>query len=234
MISDQTIKNLTNKYQTTLFNIQREYYQNMFLARFYEQAHAAKIFFKGGTALRLIFKSPRFSEDLDFSTNATVTQIETTIVEAGVNLERENNRFKIKETKTTSGGYLAILEFNQIQIQLEFSLRKKGITGELITIVNNFIPPYPLMILTTKILVTEKIQALLTRQKPRDFYDLYFILRSNLLPAKDKKVLTKVAPLLKNSTINFSRELKIFLPKSHWLIIKNFKENLQREIERQI
>lgn len=234
MISDQTIKNLTNKYQTTLFNVQREYYQNVFLARFYEQTHAAKIFFKGGTALRLIFKSPRFSEDLDFSTNATVTQIETAIVETGVNLERENNRFKIKEAKITSGGYLSILEFNQIRIKLEFSLRKTGITGELITIINDFIPPYPLMTLSTKILVAEKIQALLTRQKPRDFYDLYFILRSNLLSAKDKKVLTKVVPLLKNSTINFSKELKIFLPKSHWLIIKNFKENLQREIEKQI
>lgn len=34
---------------------------------FYQEKEAEAILFKGGTALRLIYQSPRFSEDLDFS-----------------------------------------------------------------------------------------------------------------------------------------------------------------------
>jgi predicted nucleotidyltransferase component of viral defense system len=38
-----------------------------FLSRLYSRRESENIFFKGGTALHLIFKAPRFSEDLDFT-----------------------------------------------------------------------------------------------------------------------------------------------------------------------
>lgn len=45
----------------------REYFQHLFLSYFYRQEQTDKMYFKGGTALRFLYKSPRFSEDLDFS-----------------------------------------------------------------------------------------------------------------------------------------------------------------------
>ena len=48
-------------------NIVREYFQNVFLAKLYTLSEAEKMLFKGGTALRILYGSPRFSEDLDFS-----------------------------------------------------------------------------------------------------------------------------------------------------------------------
>ena len=67
MISEKTIKELTQKYQTTEINIIREYCQHLFLSYFYQKRKSEQIYFKGGTALRIIYNSPRFSEDLDFT-----------------------------------------------------------------------------------------------------------------------------------------------------------------------
>ncbi|MBI3985060.1 MAG: nucleotidyl transferase AbiEii/AbiGii toxin family protein, partial [Candidatus Levybacteria bacterium] len=75
-------------------------------------------------------------------------------------------------------------------------------------------------------------QALLSRQKPRDFYDLYFILRSNLLLPEKKAILPKALKVLQDSDLNFEKELKQFLPKTHWPIIRNFNQTLEQEINR--
>ena len=68
MLSKEVFKNLARKYQTSEFpNIIREYFQHIFLSELYKLPGAEKMLFKGGTALRIIYGSPRFSEDLDFS-----------------------------------------------------------------------------------------------------------------------------------------------------------------------
>src|SRR3989338_8358551 len=67
MITRQFITELSTKNQTSEQNIAREYCQHLFLSYLYRNVVAEKLLFKGGTALKIVFKSPRFSEDLDFS-----------------------------------------------------------------------------------------------------------------------------------------------------------------------
>lgn len=239
MISQFTIQHLAQKLQSTELNVRREYIQNLFLSYFYQESGSDKIYFKGGTALRIIYQSPRFSEDLDFSsTTTTINTIEDILVQTTREIEREGINVDIKESKKTSGGYLAIIHFllnsQEVAIQLEFSQRKRIHQGEVTTIVNDFIPPYTLIALSKDQLIAEKIQALLTRQKARDFYDLYYILRANLLPAKEKDVLKKALIVLSKTNVQFEKELKLFLPKSHRVIIRNFKNTLEQEIRRTI
>lgn len=45
----------------------REYWELIILKGFYESPQGRYLIFKGGTALRLAYGFPRFSEDLDFS-----------------------------------------------------------------------------------------------------------------------------------------------------------------------
>ena len=47
--------------------IYREYCQNIFLSFLYQQKKSKQLLFKGGTALRIVYNSPRYSEDLDFT-----------------------------------------------------------------------------------------------------------------------------------------------------------------------
>ncbi len=238
MIENNFVSDLAKKYQTTEENIWWEYCQHLFLSYFYQQEGSEKIYFKGGTALRIVYRSPRFSEDLDFSTSLSGSKkIEKIILGTLLSIEREGVDVELEEAKITTGGYLSTVEFKinqkKITVKIEISQRAKREFGELITISNDFILPYVLIQLGEEQLIEEKLQALLTRQKPRDFYDLYFLLRSNKIKTNLRQdFLPKILNLSQKTKVNFNQELKHFLPKSHWLIIRNFKDTLVREIKR--
>lgn len=229
MLAQDEIKRLALKLQTTELNIRREFVQHQFLRFFYQQAKASEIFFKGGTALRIIYQSPRFSEDLDFDSKLNLSELESVIESTLELLAMDGTKSEILESKMTSGGYLGIITLDDLKTSLEISNRKNSI-GEPNTIVSDFTLPYTLISLKKESLVSEKIDALITRQKPRDFYDLYFMLRSNLLSRKQKERALESISLIKTININFEKELKIFLPKSHWPVIADFKSLLLKEI----
>jgi predicted nucleotidyltransferase component of viral defense system len=237
MIDNETISNLAVKYQTDPINVWREYFQHLFLSYFYKQSDTDKIYFKGGTALRIIYQSPRFSEDLDFSSSIkNISKIEQAIINTLTEIERGGIVTKLDEAKLTTGGYLTLIRFRNngqmIVIKLEISFRAGKKKGELATIASDFIPPYTIMQLSQRFIVQGKIDALLDRRKPRDFYDLYYLLRANLIDTKRKEILKDALSALKEADINFNQELKQFLPKSHWPIIRDFPATLEREIKR--
>lgn len=237
MITNDTIKTLSTKYQTAELNVWREYMQHLFLSYFYQQPQAKEIYFKGGTALRIVYGSPRFSEDLDFgSTLHDVDEIETAMLHTLQEVQREGISSNIVESKKTSGGYLAIIEFNlgavTIPLRFEASFREKHLESEAETVANDFVPPYLVNVLAQEQLVGGKIAALLDRKKPRDFYDLYYLLQKGFVSTEQKGLLKQVLPLVESTDINFTRELKQFLPQSHWAIIKDFKAVLERAIKR--
>lgn len=234
MITEEQVKTFSNKYQTIELNIRREYFQHLILSYFYQQSQAALIYFKGGTALRMVHKSPRFSEDLDFSAAYSgIKEVEEVIISTLTQIEKENVKVGLEESKKTSGGYLGVINFeNKVTLHLQISLREGEKTGEVITITSDFIPAYTVVVLAQDQLVDEKLVALFDRQKPRDFYDLYFMLRAGLISPEKINLLAKAKDLLKTSDINFENELKQYLPKTHWAIIRNFKNILEEELKR--
>lgn len=238
MIQEEEIERLVTKSQTSRINVYREYCQHLFLSYLYRQKEAGNtLFFKGGTALRLIYSSPRFSEDLDFSSpGSNVGKIENIIENTLKEIEHEAIKIDISESKKTISGYLAIIDFDlaghKIPLKIEVSFREKKAKGEVAVINSEFVTPYTIVMFSKKDLVGQKIQALLTRAKPRDFYDLYFLIRASLLGKEEKDSLEKILAQVHKTEISFKKELQQFLPKSHWLLIKDFKNALIRELER--
>ena len=191
------------------------------------------MYFKGGTALRILYRSPRFSEDLDFDTTVHKLQTwEQVIEDVLVDISREGIGVEIEESKTTSGGYLGIVILSHvgdpIKIHFEISFRKDMVEGEAFTVESDFTAPYFIKSLATANLVDSKVAALLDRQKARDFYDLYFMLRANLLSPNQKKQLVKVRQLLNKKEINFETELALFLPRSQAMMVRDLKKSLGR------
>lgn len=238
MLSKESLEEFTKKQQTSLENVVREYCQHLFLSFLYQQSDSEKLMFKGGTALRILFKSPRFSEDMDFTGyNLTHKKIEDLFSSALSQIEKTGIPVEITESKKTAGGYLGIAVFNvydrKNEILIEVSLKKgKPVKGARMLVHGDYLPAYTVVSLPREDIIEGKIEALLARQKPRDFYDYYFLLSGNYPLVKDKKTLSTVLKLLKGVKINFRTELKKFLPKSHWLIIRDFPATLEREIER--
>lgn len=244
MIEKREIQKLAQAWQTTVDNGVREYFQQLFLSRLYQEKGSEKLLFKGGTALRIIWQSPRFSEDLDFTgVGITIKPIEALIEGALAKIEMEGIQTEIIESKSTSGGYLAIFQFvtseYKSRIQVEVSLRsdKKGL-GTAVLVQSDMVVPYTLIHLKENILVAEKIRACLTRGKARDFYDLYFILRSRMAFKEafiqDNQLKSKIIKAIKSGKLDFKRELKAFLPVSQHMVIRGFPETLLAEIERNL
>ena len=244
MIEKRQVQKLIDRWQTTADNVMREYFQQLFLSHLYQEKGSDSLLFKGGTALRIIWQSPRFSEDLDFTgANISIKSIEALMEGSLARIEMEGIKTEIIESKSTSGGYLAIFQFKtdeyKSRIQIEVSLRDgKKALGTAALIQSDLVMPYTLIHLKEKVLVFEKITACLTRGKARDFYDLYFILRSRMAFKdafiQDKQLKSKIIKTIKSGKLDFKRELKTFLPVSQHMVIKGFPETLLAEIERNL
>jgi len=248
MISQESIKQLTTRYRTSELNIIREYFQHVFLSELYKLPGSGKLLFKGGTALRIVYGSPRFSEDLDFSMFGIYAHdhkqhIEDLFTAVLVTIERSGIRVTIDgKSDATSGGYWGAATFHAydysaVNVAINISSRNgRDMRGEVETIANDFISTYNLLHLSKEELVEEKIfGALLDRQKERDFYDLYFMLRKNMLSPEQKKRLgdikEKILAYAKEK--DFKNELGVFLPADQQTIIADFQRAFRDELNRQ-
>jgi predicted nucleotidyltransferase component of viral defense system len=236
MIDKAFLAQQATKNQTTLKNVSREYVQHLYLSNFYQLKKSEHFFFKGGTALRLVFRSPRFSEDIDFTASSNSGLFEDLFQDTLTRIEQEGLRIDLEESKQTTGGHLAIINvavYNEpITIKIEASQRKKKtIQGEKSSVVSDMFPSYTVQILDQQTLVSEKIEAFLTRHKIRDFFDLYYILRARL---GTKSVAEKKNEILKTiaTTKQDFKDLKQFLPKNFWPIAEDLKRNLMSELKR--
>lgn len=238
MIDPEALRRWAIQSHTTEVNAAREYFQHLFLSAFYPHRTADRILFKGGTALRIIYGSPRFSEDLDFSGfGIRAPAIEETLAETLSAIERAGLRVEIEEAKATTGGYLGILHGRfldyRLTIQLEISLRNRGRPAPATALIaSDLLPAYTLLHLPQELLVEEKLQALLARSKPRDFLDLYFLLRKGMLPPKSRPILTQGMARLRQMPPESFRDLRLFLPKDQQGIAKGFRATLERELQR--
>ncbi len=186
--------------------------------------------------MRILFKSPRFSEDLDFTgSGITQNKIEELFANTLLEIEKTGVKLDISEAKKTTGGYLGIATFFlhelKIKVQIEVSLRVgKRLKGVRTLVQSDYLPAYTLVHLPIEDIVAGKLQALFSRAKPRDFYDYYFLLSGNFLVIKEKKNLEKVLTLLHDSEINFRAELKKLLPASQAMLLRDFKKILEQKI----
>ena len=250
MISIEALEKLGRQYQMEIFpNIIREYFQHIFLGELYKLSDASKLLFKGGTALRIVYGSPRFSEDLDFSLfgvphHKVKSFAEELFIKTLAEIEQRGiNVILGKRFGATSGGYLGLATFQMFNYQpvgVEINISTRSdmiIQGEVDSIVNNFSPAYTLVHLPQKEIVEEKIfGALLERKKPRDFYDLYIMMRKGMLSPEQKKKLgpVKAAILSESKKINFKDELGTFLPADQQGIIRDFRATLERELNNKL
>lgn len=186
MITANQVREFAKKYKTNELTIYREYIQLLFLSKLYNNILSKKIVFKGGTALHLIYGTTRFSEDLDFTAEITQNEIESVLKNINNELKLEGD-FSIKERKTLSGKrYLltskTLLLPSPAFINLDFSLREKPLTiyKSTITTIYPIIFSSFVYAMTREEICAEKIRTIVTRNKGRDLYDLWYLLSHNI------------------------------------------------------
>lgn len=187
MLSSKALQEFSQQLQIDEFSILREYVQLAFLNQFYLGKGMEKTYFKGGTAIRLIYGSGRFSEDLDFTTNLPHDQIELGVAKTVDRLSAEFPNLTWKNLQSLAGMslkiYLPVKQATQpMTIKLDFSLRESVLQPRTSTLSSDY--PLTLLVLVPHLsaeeLLAEKIRALLRRDKGRDAYDLLYLLNRKI------------------------------------------------------
>lgn len=143
------------------------------------------IYFKGGTALNKIFLNhKRLSEDLDFTITDSVSKIEREIKD-----KLKNTIFKeITHDKRVDNFVRLVVHYKLFHEKgtLFIDLNKRAkiyLNPELKEIKHfykDYMPRFKVKTLNVKELIAEKISAVVMRYVPRDYYDIYNIIKKKM------------------------------------------------------
>jgi len=178
--------------QAHALNLAREYLQARILAGMQRSGSMIPLAFQGGTALRFLFRLPRFSEDLDFALEdrSQDFSLRTVVTASGQELHAEGYQvaIKIADRKTV---HSAALRFAGIQHELGLSARREQVLAVKIEVDTR--PPAGAVCTTSVVrrhltlnlhhhdqasLLAGKMHAILQRPyaKGRDWHDLLWYL----------------------------------------------------------
>jgi predicted nucleotidyltransferase component of viral defense system len=196
----------------------REYWELIVLKGLYESLFGRYLIFKGETALRLTFGSPRFSEDFDFSLTKDVLKGKfSPFIEKMITPFPEMALTDLEEKYYT---YLAEIKVTQnylpfpFRIKIEISKREiKDYQWEL-KLLSSPATVVQVMgqVATLKQIYKDKLACLKGRAKPKDLFDLWYISQKLNIPYTAQKI-----SLNKTEVV---RDLRKYLPSDFWSAIE--------------
>ncbi|MFZ3062474.1 MAG: nucleotidyl transferase AbiEii/AbiGii toxin family protein [Actinomycetota bacterium] len=219
-MEERIARDLSRKVGISTEQIVREEYELIILKRIFESEFGKDIVFKGGTALRLGYGSPRFSEDLDFSAIKALNIEGLTIIFRSIAKEfAEISVDEIYKKRFTFLSQYRVRETylpQSFSIKVEISTRPRNLIEgrdfELKLLRSETTPLSVLaQVATLSYIWEDKEDAFKRRKLPRDLFDLWFI--SQL----EKKSWNLDTTEFKNREIK--GELHKFLPRSYWRVV---------------
>ena len=187
MISNNILQDISDKNGIDRYSVLREILQISFLEEVYKIPKSKYLIFKGGTALKVLFGSNRYSEDLDFTTSLDSKEINTLTELAVEQLQKEYPKLSIKNLTTLAGISKKVslpidIAPQQLTIKLDFSQREDVILPKSGTIYTNLPITTSSVIqhLSDEEILAEKYRAIINRVKGRDLYDFLFLLKKGV------------------------------------------------------
>lgn len=219
-----TARELSKKLKISLDYVVREEYEMLLLKEIFESKFGADLIFKGGTALRLAYGSPRFSEDLDFE---AIGEFKAKKL---LSFLKEITRYpgivavETREKFYTAFGLVRIKDEvlpRPFSIKIEVSKRKgKWVKDRdyFDKVISNETTVFRILarVASLEKILADKKDALKRRKAPRDVFDYWFV--SQALGKKTKIDLFGYKPAEVRS------ELHRLLPKPHWRLVDSWLE----------
>ena len=221
-----TAKVLSNKLQISIDCIVREEYEILLLKEIFESEYGTKLVFKGGTALRLAYGSPRYSEDLDF------TMLEDFDADTFIKfLKKVVNKYKGTITlEAAIEKFFTVFAIAKVRenflsrafsIKIEISKRKRKLVKEKDykdMVIKSEASPLTVLarVAMLPFILLEKKDALKHRKAARDIFDYWYI--HQLLK---KEVTIDLSGYDKREV---KSELHRLLAKPYWRVIDSWLE----------
>jgi predicted nucleotidyltransferase component of viral defense system len=196
----------------------REYWELLILKGLYESPQGRYLIFKGGTALRLAYGSPRFSEDLDFSlTKDAMKGKFLPLIKKIIFPYPELIQTDLEEKYYT---YLAEIKVIQnylpfpFRIKIEISKREAKKYQWDLKLLSSQATIIQVMaqVATLEQLYQDKLNCMKGRSKPKDLFDLWYLSERLGIPYPPGKI-----DLRKKEV---TRDLHKYLPRGFWPAIE--------------
>lgn len=222
MLTREQAEKFAIDYQTSTDNILKEHYQLYLLDLLYSSSIANNLIFKGGTAIKLVYNSFRFSEDLDFSL-VVQTDYEK-FKKIILRVKKILPESVIKEIYNKKNTFFAKInfqiDFKPIPIGIKIEINKEIKKGE--TAIKLIKSPFNNIeaignVFTLREILKKKLALLDLRREPRDLFDAWYLKEKigEKLEIKDKH---------RYSHIELMNGLNSFLPINKRQVIKLFEK----------
>jgi len=170
-------------------SILKEYLQYKILNSIFNSKYSGKLAFLGGTALRIIYGSTRFSEDLDFD-NFDLNEKEFRDLSSIVGADLSMEGLMVEVSMVTKNAYRINIRIPGLLFDFGLSpANKHKILLQIDTVPQNFsyVPDKPFLnkfevfaqinAVPKNLLLSQKIFASVDRKRPmgRDFFDIVFL-----------------------------------------------------------
>jgi predicted nucleotidyltransferase component of viral defense system len=159
-----------------------------------------QLVFKGGTYLWFFYGLPRFSEDLDFTTISKVNGNISEKVSKGLSLLGVANEARVESNdknsfsfKIMAHGPLYSSQNSRCVVYVEISKRENVLNETLpakLDLQEYQLPVRILMGMNLDEVAAEKVRAIMSRNKARDAYDLYYLIKEKKVKF-DKEIVDK-------------------------------------------
>ncbi len=183
-ISEKAINDISSRTRFNSSLILKDYYITVIL---YLIKDVGGIYFKGGTALqKIILNYSRISEDIDFTLTRQLSLVKKEIEDI---LVKSKLFDEISEDKNVDGFTRMVVHYKDFlgaegTIFIDLNQRGKLLTkpekNEISHLYHEIIPKFSINTLSREEMISEKIAATIGRNKPRDHYDVYQILKRNI------------------------------------------------------
>lgn len=220
-MNKELAEQLSKKLKISTPQIVREEYELIVLKEIYSSNLADKLVFKGGTALRLAYDSPRFSDDLDFSILKNVKTVD--FINVCKEIATNNPNIELVEALKKFNTLFALFKVTDSSIPQNFSIKIEVSTREenlkkdkdySLIILKSSVTPINLIANTFSLekILSDKLS--IEPKRIRDIFDIWFIKQS--LGNKDTKM--DFANFSKNEV---KRELNKLLPISYRELVED-------------
>ncbi|GEM_PF-1132812 len=191
MISREKLRDINKNSFLHLYQQEKDYLIKIFLFHYFRKYDSAV--FKGGTCIRYLHGTDRFSEDIDFNLSVQPQKFKKEVSNTLKEFENIGIEYGFIKEENFEDAYTADIWFHgplhegtkQTRNKFRIDAGRRG--GTLLepryVLIESEYPEtkekYLVQVMNEDELLVEKVITLLTRSKGRDLYDVWYLLKSN-------------------------------------------------------